>query len=94
VNLRTGDLGALGCSVPAFQREGELSYILALLDDLLILVRLLQEELRIQIRLCNRFMIDDRERANAGQDEVLRYLICEGFNSDKENIGGPDPVGC
>lgn len=57
-------------------------------------MRLLQEELRIQIRLCNRFMIDDRERANAGQDEVLRYLICEGFNSDEENICGPDPVGC
>jgi hypothetical protein len=93
VNLRTGDLGALGWSVPAFQSEGELSYVLALLDNLLILVRLLQEELRIQIRLCNRFMIDDRERANAGQDEVLRYLICEGFNSDEENICGPDPVG-
>jgi len=55
-------------------------------------MRFLQEELRIQVRLGDRFMVDDRERANTCQDEVLRYLICEGFHGDKKDVRLPNPT--
>lgn len=36
-------------------------------------------------------MVDNGERANTSQDEVLGYFIRESFHRDEEDVGGSDP---
>jgi hypothetical protein len=55
-------------------------------------MRRVDEELRAQVILTDRFVIYDGDGVDAGEDEVLCDFICEGFDADNEDIGFADAV--
>lgn len=70
------------------------SYVFVLFDDALVFVRFLQEELRVEVGLGDGFMVDDRERADACQDQILRHFVRERFHCDEQDVCGSDPESC
>lgn len=69
------------------------SHHFPLLDDVFIPVRILQEELGVQVALCYRFMVNDSQGANTRQDQVLGNFIGKGLDCDQEDIRRSDSGG-
>lgn len=62
-------------------------------SDILAHMLLCEEELCSQVFLSDHFVVEDSQRSDAGQHEVLGDLVGQCSDGDKQDVGRPQPGG-